>query len=537
MFLEFLLPVLATLGCYLIFHAFQFFYRDITSPLRDIDGPKSPNILLGHFKELADDAYLADKWRQQYGPNFQLRGLFNVRELHTSDVKALSHIFANGTLYQKPEPVLANTVRMVGKGVLAVERDDHKRQRRILNPAFGISQIRGLTEVFVEKAIQLRDIWAGEVCAGGSSAQIEVLSWLRRMTLDVIGQVRFNYQFNAMGTAGEPDELTDAFTELFHSPASQRNAGIRLAQTSVPILLLVPLPGVRALNYARAKMMAIGQQLMEKSKAALKASKDDKLLSSGRRDLLSLLLKANLSTDIPDHQRLSDMEVISQIPTFCVAGHETTSASTAWALHALSQNQEVQSRLRAELFSISTDNPTMDELNAFPYLESVVRETMRVYSPVTFVIRKAMADDVLPLSKPYIDRKGRSHDNLPIAKGQIIHVPILAVNTDKEIWGDDANEFNPARWEHLPDAVKSIPGVWAHQLTFLAGPHNCIGFRFSITEMKALLFTLIRAFEFEPVVQKGGIARTATTMQRPIVVGEMEKGSQLPLIVKPHYDL
>jgi hypothetical protein len=55
--------------------------------------------------------------------------------------------------------------------------------------------------------------------------------------------------------------------------------------------------------------------------------------------------------------------------------------------------------------------------------------------------------------------------------------------------------------------------------------------------MKALLFTLIRAFEFEPVVQKGGIARTATTMQRPIVVGEMEKGSQLPLIVKPHYDL
>jgi hypothetical protein len=52
------------------------------------------------------------------------------------------------------------------------------------------------------------------------------------------------------------------------------------------------------------------------------------------------------------------------------------SASTAWALHALSQNQEVQSRLRAELFSISTDNPTMDELNAFPYLESVVRDSL-----------------------------------------------------------------------------------------------------------------------------------------------------------------
>ncbi|KAJ7268576.1 cytochrome P450 [Mycena rebaudengoi] len=533
---QILLPVLGTLCCYLIFHVIQFTYRDITSPLRDIVGPKSTNILLGHFGEMADDAYLTDKWRQQYGPNFQLRGLFNVRELHTSDLKALNHIFTNGTLYQKPEPVLANAVRLVGKGLVAVGRDDHKRQ----NPAFGISQIRGLTEVFVEKSLQLRDIWARQVSAGGSSAQIEVLSWLRRTTLDVIGQVRsctksvsrFNYQFNAMDTAGEPDELNDAFTQLFHSPSAQRNAGLRLAQSLVPILLLVPLPGVRALNYARAKIMAIGQQLVEKSKAAIKASQDDKLLSSGRRDLLSLLLKANLSTDIPDHQRLSNTEVISQIPTFCIAAHETTSSATAWALHALSQNQEVQGQLRDELLSISTDNPTMDELNALPYLESVVRETMRVYCPVTIAARKAMADDVLPLSKPYIDRKGTAHDSLPIAKGQIIHIPILAVNTDKELWGDDATEFIPARWEHLPDAVNSIPGIWAHQLTFLAGPHNCIGFRFSIAEMKALLFTLIRAFEFEPTCPKSGIARTATTTQRPIVVAEMEKGSQLPLIVK-----
>ncbi|KAJ7270465.1 cytochrome P450 [Mycena rebaudengoi] len=134
---------------------------------------------------------------------------------------------------------------------------------------------------------------------------------------------------------------------------------------------------------------------------------------------------------------------------------------------------------------------------------------MRVYCPVTFVVREAMADDVLPLSKLYIDRKGTAHDSLPIAKGQIINVAILAVNTDKEIWGDDVTEFIPTRWEHLPDAVSSILGVWVHQLTFLAGPHNCIGFRFSIAEIMALLFTLIRAFEFEPAYPKGGIARTA----------------------------
>ncbi|KAJ7270464.1 hypothetical protein C8J57DRAFT_1468497 [Mycena rebaudengoi] len=294
MFLEILLPVLGTLCCYLIFHAIQFIYHDITSPLRDIVGPKSRNILLGHFGEMADYTYLTDKWQQQYGPNFQLQGLFNVLVISHS----LRYLLMMD--HSRSEPVLANTVCLVGKVVLVVERDDHKRQASNIHIPFAQLQQQPIIATnFGEKSLELRDIWARQVSAGGSSAQIEMLSWLRRMTLDVIGQAGFNYQFNA----GEPDELNDAFTQPFHSPSAQRNAGLRLAQTSVPILLLVvrsigassqatipltpnfqPLPSVRALNYARAKMMAIGQQLVEKSKAAIKASQDDKLLSSGRRD-------------------------------------------------------------------------------------------------------------------------------------------------------------------------------------------------------------------------------------------------------------
>ena len=54
----------------------------------------------------------------------------------------------------------------------------------------------------------------------------------------------------------------------------------------------------------------------------------------------------------------------------------------------------------------------MDELNSLPYLESVVRESMRVHSPAVFTQRKAMQDDVLPLAKPYVDKEGKSHDSL-----------------------------------------------------------------------------------------------------------------------------
>jgi hypothetical protein len=63
--------------------------------------------------------------------------------------------------------------------------------------------------------------------------------------------------------------------------------------------------------------------------------------------------------------------------------------------------------------TVSTDNPTMEELNALPCLENVVRETLRVHTPLVSARRMAMVDDVLPLSIPYTDPKGIVHDSLP----------------------------------------------------------------------------------------------------------------------------
>ncbi|KAJ7191322.1 cytochrome P450 [Mycena pura] len=526
------LPIAATLLAYVLFHAAQIVYRNLTSPLRHVVGPRSPSLILGNFKEMADDPALAEKWREEFGPNFLFRGLFSMSELHTSDLKALNHIVTNSSIYQKAEYNRKNTTRLVGKGILGVESDEHRRHRRILNPAFGVAQIRNITEIFVEKATQLRDIWAHEVAKQGGEGHVDALSWLRRMTLDVIGQAGFNYQFDSLATKEKPNEMTQVFTELFHSPYSRTYATFRLTQSIAPILKLIPMPGWRILRAAHGKMYAIGCQIVSKSKANILAADGEKTLGN-RRDLLSVLLRANISTGLAENQRLSEAEVIAQIPTFFLAGHETTSSATAWALHALSLNTAVQTTLREELMTLGTDNPTMDELNSLPYLEKVVRETMRAYSPVVFTQRMATADDVLPLSKPYIDKEGNEHYSLPIPKGQMIHIPIWGVNTSKEIWGEDAREFRPERWEHVPEAVSAVPGMWANLFTFFAGPHNCIGFRFSLVELKALLFMLIRAFEVHPAVPKGSIVPvTAGLLQRPAVLAEMGKGSGLPLILK-----
>jgi cytochrome P450 len=96
-----------------------------------------------------------------------------------------------------------------------------------------------------------------------------------------------------------------------------------------------------------------------------------------------------------------------EIPTFLVAGNETTSTAMTWCLYGLCRDLAIQNKLRDELLSLATDIPTMEELNSLPYLDGVVRETLRLYAPVSATTRVATRDDVVPLGTPFMDRKGR----------------------------------------------------------------------------------------------------------------------------------
>jgi len=69
----------------------------------------------------------------------------------------------------------------------------------------------------------------------------------------------------------------------------------------------------------------------------------------------------------------------------------------SWTLFGLSQNLEAQRKLREELLVLPTDDPTMDDLKALPYLDMVVRESLLLYSPVHVTMRVAMKDTVLPM--------------------------------------------------------------------------------------------------------------------------------------------
>ncbi|EKM52357.1 uncharacterized protein PHACADRAFT_101072, partial [Phanerochaete carnosa HHB-10118-sp] len=208
--------------------------------------------------------------------------------------------------------------------------------------------------------------------------------------------------------------------------------------------------------------------------------------SSEPDDLLTLLIQANMSTDILEDQQLTTRSSHVNISlTFCVFRRRLT------------RRPGMQRKLRVELLQVATDSPTMDELNALPYLDTVVRETMRRHPPVPAMAHQAFVDDAIPVDTPYKDRYGRVRDHIEIKKDDLVVLPIISLNRRKEIWGEDAHEFKPECWEHIPKVAASVPGVWGNLLTFMGGPRACTGYRFALVETKALLFVLVHAFEFK----------------------------------------
>ncbi|KAK7035894.1 cytochrome P450, partial [Favolaschia claudopus] len=507
-------------------------YEEFSSPLRSQPGPKSTHFFYGNMKDIwnKEPAVLHQQWTAKYGPTLRYQGMAissaQLNRLYTADTKAVHH-FLSSYNYRKPEMARYTLSRIVGDGVLVTEGDIHKQQVDINNPAFGAPQIRELNEIFVDKSIQLRDAWAAQTGHSGS-ARVDALTWLSKTTLDIIGLAGFNYNFDSLGTE-EQTELGAAFTTMFK--AGFMMSPIRILQTLIPAFRFIRTDLDRVMGQSQAVMRRIGLQLLEESKGEM--AQDGTFDRGHKRDLLSLLVRANTSKDLPAHQRLSDDGVLAQVPTFLVAGHETTAMS--WALFALTQNVAAQTRLRNELLTIRTENPTMDELNALPYLDCVIRETLRIHAPVPSTLRVAAQDDLVPLAHPFTDIYGTVHETLQVTKGQTIMIPILGMNCDPAIWGPDSMKFVPERWESQSDISTPLPGVWGsgHMMSFLGGPRSCIGYRFSLVEMKALLFTLVRAFEFELAIPASDIGtQSAAIVQRPIIRSDPAAGNQMPLSIK-----
>ncbi|KAK0470227.1 cytochrome P450, partial [Desarmillaria tabescens] len=129
---------------------------------------------------------------------------------------------------------------------------------------------------------------------------------------------------------------------------------------------------------------------------------------------------------------------------------------------------------------------------------------------------------------------GKVLQELPIPKGTQIIASIAAYNRNKEIFGDDADIFNPDR--RLRDTVpntKSALGIYVslQGFTFSGGSRSCIGWRFAVMELHTFMIELLGTFEFS-LDDNEEVRRESTFVMTPTVEGQIEKGSQLRLEVK-----
>lgn len=474
-YLAYLLPT--SLVVYILFWSWLWpFYL---SPLRKV--PTVPGFpLWGQFREIITQEVGVPQreWHKQHGPIIRYFFPLGNERLSIAEDDALKHMTLRNT-YNYPKPLRAKLwmLRILGEGVLLAEGDEHVRQRKALAPAFSQRSIKDLTPWFWRKGMHLASKWQEEFSSSVKTSSFEVLEWLNRTTLDIIGQAAFGTDFNSLDYPETP--LRQAYRLVFAFDLSSRI--LHGLQSFIP-----------ATKYIPSKMNSDMQEsrgiIVDEANAIIESKYDQADKQS--KDILSLIIRDNENAQ-SQADELSFETLRDQIMTFLGAGHDTTATGVAWTLHLVAKHADVQAKLREEmrehmpqLFEREERSTIADRCNEFdvdrlPYLDNVCRESLRYIPPIPMTVREAKEDDYL--------------GGYFVPKGTTVYVLANAINRLPQYWGETADEFLPQRWDNLPKTWTSNA-----YMTFLQGARGCIGRKFAETEMKVILCCLLSAFEFAP---------------------------------------
>ncbi|KAB5591162.1 Cytochrome P450 [Ceratobasidium theobromae] len=423
-----------------------FKYLTAPSTYPNIVGPPRKSMIFGHLLDIFSPTNIKfhDALEETYGSVCKVYGILGRENLYVSDPRFLQEVLVKeeDIGFSHPPHFFDVNSASFGPGLASCPPDMHKAQRKMLNPAF--------------------------------TSQYMKARFPQVPTFNAIAQ---SVGFECVGV--------ERFIHL-------RNLQMKLAITQ-------DIGGAQSkeldmLRWCSATALELAQAILTQRKASLK----DEKAAEELHDIMSILLKANMEASEGD--RLPEDQILGQMNTLVFAGHETTSGALARILEVLSQNQSMQDRLRDELLE-APDNMTYDELHSLEYLDAICRETLRLFPPVSFLDREAMEDRMVPLRYPIKGKDGKEIREILVRKGTSIYVALREANRSKETWGEDASEFKPDRWlGRLPNSVSDArtPGVYSSMMTFSAGPRACIGFKFSILELKIVLLTLIKSFKFAP---------------------------------------
>jgi cytochrome P450 len=331
---------------------------------------------------------------------------------------------------------------LLGNGIIVSEGEFWKRQRRMMQPTFHRRILAQFDRVIARANDRLLAQWQRK-CAAGEP--VNVTDDMSILTLEIVLTVLFGEDLAWM----EAEHGENPFAIFTEEPARDLKFAYRFR-----------------------KLAALIGRCVARRRAAGGTPAGD------APDYVSLLLNAR---DKESGEGMSDKEIVDELTTLIVAGHETTASALNWTWYLLGAHPQAEAKLHAEIdASEEAAVPSLQAMEALPYSNMVVREAMRLYPPVWVVSRRTIEADQL--------------GGYTVPPGTDVFFSPYFVHRHPQFWSD-AEQFIPERFARSD--TEERPKLT--YLPFSAGAHHCIGETLAIYEMLVHLNRFARRFSLRRV--------------------------------------
>jgi cytochrome P450 len=371
--------------------------------------------------------------------------------------------------------ILKRNRRLLGEGLLISEGEFWRRQRRLAQPAFHRKRVAAYGEVMAAFAERSLGAWR-------DGQTIDVHEEMMHLTLEIVAKCLFDADVGARAT-----DVGKAMKVALEDFSSQRRL-LRIPKG-------IPTPHNIRFEMAARRLDGVVSAIIENRRK----SEED------RGDLLSILMLAEDDCG----ERMTDKQLRDEVMTLFLAGHETTANALSWTFWLLSLNPEVEHELAEELARVLGGRPpTTSDLPTLPYVECVLKESMRLYPPAWVVGREAIAECEV--------------GGYRMAAGTTALMSQWIVHRDHR-YHEDPERFDPDRW--TAQYEKALPRF--AYFPFGGGPRQCIGASFAMTEACLILAAVAQRFKME-LAPGQRVEPYASITLRP------EKGIRMTLVERSH---